>query len=371
MIVAAYILLILYSLLILFYWYGWSRMREFKEHFEPIVKFSIVIPARNEAEHISKCLDGILDQDYPDALFEIIVVNDHSSDNTAEVVDSYKVKYNNITLLDAAQLGSTNKKGAITAAVDIAANDYIILTDADCTHPKTWLQSINSFVQSTGGLMLYAPVIFKANNWFEKIQSLEFAGLVGIGGSAIALKNPNMCSAANLIFTKNVFKEVDGYYDNEHIGSGDDEFLLHKVFKKYPERVHFLKDKRAIVNTSANTSIKALVNQRRRWVSKSTKYENRYITAILVGAYLFNFSIFAFLVLSPLNKSFLIHGLTILGCKTLVEGLFLNSLARFFSIRPYMLLLPLAEPFHILYVLIIGIWANITSYQWKGRNHKQ
>jgi hypothetical protein len=212
--------------------------------------------------------------------------------------------------------------------------------------------------------MVYAPVEFKAGNLFEKIQSMEFAGLVGIGGAAIRLKNPNMCSAANLLFEKSIFDEVEGYTGYDGIASGDDEFLMHKIFKRYPDGVHFLRNEKAIVYTSANTSLQQLADQRRRWVSKSTKYENRYITAILIAAYLFNLSVIVNLFV---NTAF---GLWQLLAKTLTEGLFLYSVLRFFKRQNYLLFLPLAELFHILYVLIIGIWANMGTYTWKGRNVK-
>jgi cellulose synthase/poly-beta-1,6-N-acetylglucosamine synthase-like glycosyltransferase len=256
------------------------------------------------------------------------------------------------------------KKAAITTGISHASYEYIILTDADCEREQYWLRTINSFMVSSKAKFVYAPVLFKANTLFEKIQSLEFAGLVAIGGAAIELKNPNMCSAANLIFEKNVFNEVGGYYGNEEIATGDDEYLLHKVSKVYPNEVRFLKNREAIVTTSANQSLSALTDQRRRWVSKSAKYENRYITAILIAAYLFNASIVYHLIFN------LPIGLSLLSIKALTEGLFLYSVLSFFKRKQYILLLPLAEPFHILYVLIIGIWANLGTYNWKGRKVK-
>jgi len=179
-----------------------------------------------------------------------------------------------------------------------------------------------------------------------------------------------MCSAANLIFAKDAFHQVGGYLNNEHIASGDDEFLLHKIFKKYPEEVFFLKDARAIVYTSPNGSMEQLTQQRRRWVSKSTKYEERYITAILVGAYFFNLSMLFNLLISIFYSGFWQIGLTQILIKMFAEGLILGSILHFFNKKRLLLLLPLVEPFHILYVIIIGIWANINTYTWKERELK-
>ena len=118
------------------------------------------------------------------------------------------------------------------------------------------------------------------------------------------------------------------------------------------------------VFTTANASVQQLAQQRKRWVSKSTKYDNRYITAILVGAYLFNASVLILLIVNP------IAGLCVLAGKTLVEALFLFDVMRFFKHKSYLLFLPLAELFHIIYVLIIGIWANVGTYTWKERDLK-
>jgi antibiotic biosynthesis monooxygenase (ABM) superfamily enzyme len=172
-----------------------------------------------------------------------------------------------------------------------------------------------------------------------------------------------MCSAANLIFEKQVFFEVNGYTDNEHIMTGDDEFLMHKIFKKYPNKVKFLFDKNAIVETGANGTLAQLTEQRKRWVSKSTKYENRYITLILVMAYFYNLSM-AINVFINWQLAF-----NQMLFKIFIEGLFLFTMLKFYNKKWLILLLPLAEIFHIIYVIIIGIWANFATYKWKERTH--
>lgn len=324
----------------------------------------MLVPVRNEEAYIQQCLLSIIAQNYS-GNYEVLVIDDYSTDNTVQEVESFIVNHPNckVKLIKLADNNTAKsvKKAAITFGISQAQFSYIVLTDADCTRGKEWLATISNFVGKMQSKMIYAPVMFNAKNTFEYIQALEFAGLVAIGGAAIRLRNPNMCSAANLIFSKEVFYEVGGYDGNEMIASGDDEFLLHKVFKRYPNHVHFLKHRHAIVHTSSNTSLKQLAEQRKRWVSKSTKYENRYITAILVAAYLFNAS---------LVVNLFVHfytGLILLGIKALVEGLFLFNVMSFFKKRRYLLLLPIAEIFHIIYVIIIGIWANTSNYTWKDR----
>jgi len=363
----SYVLTIFYVSLIISYYFGWKLIPHFKVKSSGravMHTFSILIPVRDEATVIMKCLTDILKQNYPKGSFEVIVINDHSSDETVAIVGSFR-KENpefNIQLIELQE--RKLKKAAITFGVQFASNEYIILTDADCERGTEWLSTMNYFISETKTKMVYAPVAFKAENIFQKIQAMEFAGLVGIGAAAIQLKNPNMCSAANLMFEKKVFYEVGGYKGYDGIASGDDEFLMHKVFKKYPNDIMFLRNEKAVVFTSANTSLSELADQRRRWVSKSTKYENRYITAILVGAYFFNASIL-------INLATEIEvGFYQLIIKTIVEGVFLYSVLGFFGKKKLLFFLPIAELFHIIYVVIIGVWANYGTYNWKGRNVK-
>ncbi|MFN4082795.1 MAG: glycosyltransferase [Bacteroidia bacterium] len=356
-----------YCMLILAYWYGYSRMPYFNLLLEPKTKFTVIIPARNEEKNLKHCVESIINQNYPQELIEIIIVDDNSDDNTFAIADDFRIKYKNITILKTNDFKVSGKKHAITIAIQNAKNDYCVLTDADCRCSENWLLSINSFLQKNQTVFIYAPVTFTEYTLFQKIQALEFAGLVGIGGAAINLKNPNMCSASNMVVLKNVFIEVDGYKDNLHLSAGDDELLLQKIFKHYPNQVYFLKSKQAIVTTDANHTVKQLTDQRRRWVSNSTKYENIYITLILIGAYIFNFSIAFNLIYGIFNQSFLICGLVQLILKIIVEGGFLYNVLKLFNKQYLIRYLLLAQPLHIFYVIVIGIWANINAYNWKGR----
>jgi cellulose synthase/poly-beta-1,6-N-acetylglucosamine synthase-like glycosyltransferase len=366
-------LLTVYVALILCYYYFWQTIPETyidtSKHKAGPNTYTIIIPARNEESVIEACLDQIYKQSFPKSHVEVTVIDDHSTDTTALRVQQWLEQNNDlrVNLITPNEQNAnmfSNKKEAIMYAIEHSKSKYIALTDADCGRGPYWLAAIDAFVSQNDAVFVYAPVEFTAHNMFQKIQSLEFAGLVGIGAAAIQSGYPNMCSASNLLFKREAFHKVGGYRGNSHIASGDDEFLLHRMYKYYPRAVFFAKIKQAIVHTSANSSIGQLASQRRRWVSKSTKYENRYITAILVAAYLFNL-----LIVVNLFVYFKLFVLMIVT-KTAVEGLFLYSITRFMQRARYMIYLPLAEPFHIMYVLIIGIWANITTYQWKGRTHK-
>ncbi len=360
-----------YAILILVYLWGWLRIPYFYsgKNKGNQLNYTVIIPARNEASQIRQCITDILSQRYDMSKLQVLVIDDHSDDKTVEIVreiinenPSRHIKL--ICLSDVNLAHIKNKKQAIMYAVEVITSNYFILTDADCTRGVEWLKTIDEFVSLKNPKFVYAPVKFSASNFFETIQSFEFAGLVGIGASAIQIGYPNMCSAANLLVHTDTFKQVGGYEGNLHVASGDDEFLLHKVHRQYPNDVYFLKSDSAIVTTTPNATIKQLNAQRKRWVSKSLKYENRYITLILMMAYLFNVLIVWNIIANPTL------GVSMLIAKFLAEGLFLWPLLRFFREQRYMLYLPVAEVFHILYVIIIGISANVSGYEWKKRKHE-
>ena len=189
-----------YFMLIAFFYVGLLAIIYRTKKSETIVKtsvlntFSIVIAARNEEHFIGKCLASIINQNFDQTKFEIIVINDHSTDKTLALVNQFKIQHSafQISIIDLANFENiNNKKQAITKGINDAIFDYIILTDADCVRGNLWLQSINDFINISASKLIYAPVEFKAKNIFEKLQALEFAGLVGVGAAAMELKNPN------------------------------------------------------------------------------------------------------------------------------------------------------------------------------------
>lgn len=372
--------------LALFYWVlmgsyrkGWKAIPVVPENKgEARVLVSVVIPARNEEQNITRCLDAIYQQNYHKDFFEVIVVDDHSTDNTPQTVLNFKTNthWEQLQLLELKNIPNQRyKKAAITEAIKQAKGEIIVTTDADCVMGSEWLtQTIGYFSQTNAALVsgavvfnwdekLYSPI----KNFFLKIQQLEFAGLVGIGGAALQLKFPNMCNGANLAYRKEIFEEVGGYMGNDNLLSGDDEFLMHKVFSRYPQQVHFNKNPKTVVKTPPSYTWGQFLGQRMRWVSKSTKYSDKRITAVLATAYLFNLTILINFIAAFFYPAFwgvfFVQVLAKVGIEYLFYGLILN----FFSLKPLQKLIIPAQPFHILYVLAIGILGNFGSYNWKGR----
>jgi glycosyltransferase involved in cell wall biosynthesis len=168
MIVTAGILFtVFYVLLIGTYAIGWMMIpaRVSKKSVAHQNTFTILIAARNEAKVIEKCLSDIFHQHFPSSNFEVIVINDYSTDETALRVSNF-IRDNNLSnlrLLHMSDLPAKQqmKKAAITHGVSMANCSYIILTDADCERGSNWLSAIDAMVTDTHAKMIYAPVVFK------------------------------------------------------------------------------------------------------------------------------------------------------------------------------------------------------------------
>ncbi|MEI9910002.1 MAG: glycosyltransferase [Bacteroidota bacterium] len=203
-------LFILYSILIIYYWQSWRSIPDFISTNKFLrTKISVIIPARNEEENIGFLLTALQKQTYPKELVEIIVINDHSEDGTADVVTRYK----EVKLLHLKNDSiNSYKKKAIETGIAAATGELIVTTDADCLPPENWLRTIAAFKEEKQSVFIAAPVVINCNSSILQIfQSLDFMVLQGITGAAVSKKKLTMCNGANLTYERKAFCEVNGF----------------------------------------------------------------------------------------------------------------------------------------------------------------
>ncbi|MBC7887914.1 MAG: glycosyltransferase [Ferruginibacter sp.] len=368
-------LFIIYAVLIIYYRQSWLSIPIFKPTGNPVpgTKISIIIPARNEEKNIGHCLHSITNQSYPKHLFEVLVVDDHSTDNTAEIITGYAE--HNVRLISLKDFIATTqinsyKKKAIEIGIRQSTGELIVTTDADCIVPANWLQTMAAFYEEKKPEFIVMPVSINCSNKFiELFQALDFMTLQGITGASVHKKFHSMCNGANLAYTKKAFNEVGGFKGIDNIASGDDMLLLHKIFNRYPNGIAYLKTKEVIVQTEPVQTIAQFLNQRIRWASKADKYEDKSIFVVLVLVYFFNVWIFL-LGMAAVFYPFACYFIALIVAKTITELYFLYPVAGFFNKRIILWWFPLAQPFHILYTMVAGWMGKFGKYTWKERTVK-
>jgi cellulose synthase/poly-beta-1,6-N-acetylglucosamine synthase-like glycosyltransferase len=226
----------IYSLATIGLWLTWLKIKPANTsavfRSGPVPRLSVILVVRNEEETILQLLEDVERQSFPSSHTEVWVVDDHSTDATAALVNSFRQKAGyTLHLLRLQEYlqsplpeGNYKKKG-IELAVSQATGELIVCTDGDCRVGSGWLQSIAGFYTQHRPQLISGPVTFyKEDTFFEKLQTIEFASLIGLRGSLLALGIPAMCNGANLAFTRKAFLDVGGYAHISGTATGDDVF---------------------------------------------------------------------------------------------------------------------------------------------------
>ncbi len=360
---------------------------------------SVILPCRNESSNIIRILTALNAQNFDRQKFEVILVDDHSTDNTLFEIRNWELGIRKEELgIGNEELGIRNeelgiknwelgirnfrllvialsetefgKKAAIKKAIENSKGDIIVCTDADCLFAANWLKAMTSPFQNPETKMVIGPVMFMERKGFwNDIMQLEFLSLISTGAASLRNGSPNMCNGANIAYRKSVFFEVGGFAGNEQIPSGDDEFLMHKIYKKHKKGVCFLKNYEAMVFTESPKNISEFIHQRIRWGSKAGHYKG--LPSKFIPAFLFSFNFVMFLtpVLFFAGLSWQLVAVLWVG-KIGMDIVFFACILPFFRLSKLLDLVIPIQIFHVMYISVIGILTLFMPYTWKGRNHK-
>lgn len=349
---------------------GWKRLSIFeKGSSDPFPVFaSVIIAARNEENSITDTLNSIANQSLSKNSFEVIIVDDFSTDKTSLIISGFCKNHDNFKHISFSE--HKGKKLALDFAIQQAKGNLIVTTDADCLHHKQWLETITEYYINSRAKMIVAPVLIKAKNWFGQMQALDFMALMASGAAATGINKPIMNNGANLAFSKAAYLSISDP-TNKKISSGDDVFLLLKFKKLFPGSIHFLKSKRATVYTNAKKTFANYISQRKRWASKSKHYRDFDIIYTAVSVLLINFLLFACLLSAVFSTNLLILFFSIFSIKSIFDYIFLYKASVFFqqkSLLKYFLAVQFANIFLIPFLAFSGLFSKT---KWKGATIKQ
>jgi cellulose synthase/poly-beta-1,6-N-acetylglucosamine synthase-like glycosyltransferase len=371
-----WLLPLLYFALIFRLRQAWFRVPEFSLPATPVAgcMISVIVAARNEEKNLPALLQSLAAQDYPTHLFEIFVIDDHSTDKSRKIVQSFPLANLHYLSLQQELQGSEThayKKAAISIAIKKSKGTLIVTTDADCVVPPQWLSNIAAYYEEHYPVMMVMPVVMKNNGSLIGIfDSMDFLTLQGITAAAVHHQLFGMCNGANLAYTRAAFDAVNGFEGIDQMASGDDMLLLQKMEKAFPAKIHYIKSKAVLVITGAADSLSGFLQQRARWSGKAGHYPDKQIMPVLWVVFLFNLQ----LMLIPLFSFFVSERNYWLGfwallllLKTIIEWAFLAPVVRFMGKGDEGLYFPFFQLPHILYTLVAAVLGKLGHYRWKGR----
>lgn len=353
--------------------WGWKKVHSSKlEEDQHKRTITVLVPFRNEEKiihHLTRSLGRV---SYPEDKLEVIFIDDHSDDNSYNVVKSLIYDRPNFKLIKLSE-GKVGKKSAISQGVEAANGELIVTTDADCEVSVHWLQRINDVFHNEKTNMALGGVRFKrGSTFFSVLQAIEFSSLIGSMAASLGFGSFLMGNGANLSFRKAAFQYVNGYEGNLNIASGDDEFLARKILKSFPDSISFINTEESVVTTRPISQLKVFISQRIRWAGK-WKYGGSY-TSLIMALYVALVQIAIIQV--TISIFFVREGMLFLGfliaIKIFLECRFLYKVSVFLKSKWNWLAFVVLQFIYPFYVLGIGIIAQVKTYTWKGRrlSHK-
>jgi cellulose synthase/poly-beta-1,6-N-acetylglucosamine synthase-like glycosyltransferase len=377
-IVLSFVLGLSYLYIIAGYLKNWQNLKfpPRKNNLENFPFISVVVAARNEEKNITHCIQSLLKQDYPIDKFEILIIDDFSTDQTAELIKKFEASETNLKYLSSTakrheKIIVSYKREAIQTGISASKGQYILLTDADCIVPPSWITTFSEQFIKEDCVFIGGPVIISDEkpNLLTSFQGLDMIGMMVITGAGYQSGNQLLANGANMGFSKQVFIELNGYAQFPNKASGDDMFLLHHFHQNHPNSIRFLKTLSAVVVTQPEYSIKSLLKQRIRWASKNNVYKEMNINFSLSVLFLVSLTIIILGVCSIIKASIFFPGFCVLYIlKIFSDYLLQREAIRFFDKRTLAKYFFLSQNIHTLYIVWVGIMASLFPfYYWKGR----
>lgn len=366
--ILALILFFSYFILMLLYFAGLvSKNGKDSGAWHPNRGVSLVIPFRNEAMHLPAILADLKAQDYPAHLFSVVLVNDHSTDGSLELVRSITENMEQFRCLDLPG-GRSGKKEALAYALSKVTSSWILQTDADCRLGPAFISSHMQHQELHSSELVAGMVSTgKAGGGFlEAFERLDLLALNGCGAGSFAVGKPLMCSGANLLYSMDLYRESRVFDPSGQVKSGDDMFLLIGA-RKLKKNVSFNTGKDGLVLTAPVENAATLVRQRIRWGAKSAHYGMADIQAVALLVSMVSI----LMLLAPLGI-FLRPEISVwilggVGLKILADFMILSAASQRTGLTKSLWWYLPAALLHPFYLAIVIVGSIRGKSSWKGR----
>ncbi|MEA1874126.1 MAG: glycosyltransferase [Bacteroidota bacterium] len=358
----------LYSIFIFFILRGISKLPKHKTVSsckKPDVV--VIIAYRNEKLRVSALLEALKKQEYPLHRLQFVFVNDHSEDSSDIDFDSFAKTTRFSTLQLHLPNGLKGKKAAMELGLMHAKAKYVLFTDADCTPNPKWISEMTCYAENSNADMVLGPVSMHGKSMVGKFQEAEFLSLQSITVGTAGFEKAVLSNAANMLIRNDCIQAIDDPFRRD-ISSGDDIFLL-DALQKQKKNIRFNFHPAALVITPASESVRQLLNQRARWLSKTKKYRLNFSMLIAGFFALLQFMAFVLILILFVTGQWAVFFLFVFFKLVFDHLLFLRVCMRMqVKLRiTYTIVLSILYP---LWTLVSSVVAFFISPKWKGRQVK-
>ena len=348
------------------------RRRPGNANAERVQLVSVVVAARDEAAHIACCLHTLLAQDYPQDCYEIIVVDDGSTDGTGHIVREFSGETASVRLLRTE--GSGSKKAALSLGIAEARGEVILTTDADCQVAPGWIRGMLSHFDDGVGMVIGFSQIgspSEIKGWRHGYEAVDFTCLMACICGSAGWGHPMAASGQNLAFLREAFFDVGGYEKIMHRASGDDVLLMQAMRRSGRWSIVFANQPATFVRHPVATSWGGLFGQRSRWASNApvlARLDPHFFGYMLLS-YVLNWAMLMAPLLCLAGLLDPLWALGAVGAKVGGEWSVFNggiALAGRRELRRYFPLWAMLQPLH---VVLVGTMGCLGIFCWKGRVH--
>ena len=315
---------------------------------------SVIICAKNEAENLKNFLPSVLAQEYPD--FEVVLINDASTDETLEVIEAFASENKNIKIVNVKNIEAFwgNKKYALTLGIKAAKHNYFLFTDADCKPvSKFWIQEMSACFSNEKTVVLgYGAYTKIKKSYLNKLIRFETLVTAIQYFSFAKAGVPYMGVGRNLAYTKDEFFKANGFINHIRVRSGDDDLFINQVATKSNTAICFTKD--SFTKSLPKTTFKDWIKQKRRHISTATHYKlnHRILLTLLYVNQLAFWLLAAILLATTFNWQFV---LVLFSLRIILQYVIFGLSAKKLGEKDLILILPFLEIFLIITQLTIFI----------------
>ena len=364
---------LLYLVMVLVFNFGWFRLKEYQiKGLSLSNKLSVIIAFRNEEKQVETLLNSINSQTLDKSQFEVILINDHSTDNSIKIIEQFINKHNNLNI-KVLNSSAEGKKGAIKTGLSEVKNDIIFTTDADCIIEENTFKIYLDFFEHNKEIKLaFGPVFYSPESGLKRLFSLEFLSLVSSGAASAGANLPFMANAANMAFRKEAYQKVERKIKSTKLASGDDVFLVHAMAKHFGNKsISFIKNNLLKTETPGPQNLKDFLFQRIRWGAKANSYKNYWSILVALVVFVFNLLLFITFVSGFYTSWFFAVFVLFVLLKFLIDLPLLRNFSNFYRLQKnYYFALPL-EFIYPFYIVFTALYPLFFKYNWKGRSHSK